>query len=558
MSAYNLKSVNLPALSGTPLSLFTWAVESPLLRPFLLPSLMKSGGVDVLRSRTLEEAPTYYPLHYPEDGSGPGLSIEALPQIKEEHSSQVPYHTAMDYARAYRDGKTNPEEIASHVLQYIAESDKAQPPLRAFIASDARDVLEQARRSKERLESGKPLSPLDGVPVAVKDEIDMLPYPTHVGTTFMGKVPAVQDSTVVARLRAAGALLVGKANMHEIGINPNGSNAHYGHTRNPFNPAHDTGGSSSGPATAVAAGLVPVAIGADGGGSIRIPASLCGQVGLMSTFGRVSEFGAAPLSWSVSHLGPIGASVADVALVYGLIAGPDPRDPNTLHQPAVSLQGWDNPDLTGMKLGIYPEWFDHSTSEVRQVCQDLVGKLQQAGAQVVEVEVPELDQMRVAHVISILGEEASGLSNYLPEQKELAPSVRLTLQLGKEFSAQEYMAAQRMRTRAMQTFDRVLSQVDAILTPGTAMTAPLIPAGGAPGGWSDLSADTELMRFIFPCNLVGLPAIAFPAGYDAAGLPVGMQAIGRAWDEVRLLRIAVAAEQVVKRKLPARYYDVIG
>ena len=175
-----------------------------------------------------------------------------------------------------------------------------------MIAVNRDDVMKQAREATQRIKAGKPLSIFDGVPVAVKDELDMVPYPTTVGTSFLGKSPAKEDATVVARMRAAGALLVGKTNMHEIGINVTGLNPHHGTTRNPYNTDHFTGGSSSGSATAVAAGLVPVAIGADGGGSIRIPASFCGVFGLKPTFGRVSEHGAAPLCWSVAHRRTVG------------------------------------------------------------------------------------------------------------------------------------------------------------------------------------------------------------------------------------------------------------
>jgi Asp-tRNA(Asn)/Glu-tRNA(Gln) amidotransferase A subunit family amidase len=319
----------------------------------------------------------------------------------------------------------------------------------------------------------------------------------------------------------------------------------------------DTGGSSSGPAAAVAAGLVPVAIGADGGGSIRIPAALCGLVGLMSTFGRVSEFGAAQLGWSISHLGPIGGSVEDVAMVYAAIAGPDPLDPNTLHQPPVKMERWNDPDLRGLKLGLFKEWFDHTTPGVSQVCHATLEKLAQAGAEIVEIEVPELDEMRIAHVVSILGEMAASLANYPQNAKDFGESVRLTLTLGKEFTSKDYIISQRMRTRAMQIFGRVLAQVDAVITPATAMTAPLIPQAGIPRGWSDLSADTEMMRYVFPGNLVGLPAISFPAGYDDQGLPVGMQAMGRPWQEHVLLRIATAAESMVQRRLPAKFYHIL-
>lgn len=557
MSVYNLKSVNLPSMAGATLNIFASLVENPLIRPLLMGSLMKQGGVDRLRELALDETPTFYPIYFADEASGAPLEPAALDLVAGERRAQLPFKTWSDYARAYRQGKNTPVDVITHLLDCITDSDKGSPPLRAFVANDRQDALDQAQASARRLAEGRPLSPLDGVPVAVKDEVDQVPYPTHVGTTFLGGAPARQDCTVVARLRKAGALLVGKANMHEIGINPNGSNAHYGHARNPYDLQRDTGGSSSGPAAAVASGLVPVAIGADGGGSIRIPSSLCGLVGLMSTFGRVSEFGAAPLCWSVGHLGPIGASVEDVAMVYAAIAGPDPLDPNTLHQPPVRLDRWNDPDLRGLKLGFYKEWFDHSSPGVRQVCHAALDKLAQAGAEIVEVEVPELDEMRIAHVVSILAEMATSMANFPKNQKELAASVRLTLTLGKEFTSKDYIVAQRMRTRAMQIFSRVLAGVDAILSPATAMTAPLIPQAGIPGGWSDLSVDTEMMRYIFPGNLVGLPAIAFPGGYDEQGLPVGMHAMGRPWQEHVLLRIATAAECAVQRRLPAKYYHIL-
>ncbi len=224
------------------------------------------------------------------------------------------------------------------MLTAIEASDATKPPLRTFIASNPDDVLRQAEAATHRIRNGQALSLLDGVPVAVKDEVDMVPCPTTVGTAFLGPRPAKQDSTVVARMRATGAVLLGKTNMHEIGIGVTGLNLHHGTPRNPYNPDHYTGGSSSGSAAAVAAGLCPVAISADGGGSIRIPSSFCGLVGLKPTFGRISEFGAAPLCWSLAHLGAIAATATDAALAYGVLAGPDPQDANSLHQPSPTFR----------------------------------------------------------------------------------------------------------------------------------------------------------------------------------------------------------------------------
>jgi Asp-tRNA(Asn)/Glu-tRNA(Gln) amidotransferase A subunit family amidase len=551
MTEYDLQSIQIPRLTGTALRLFSAAVANPVSRSLLAGQLLKNGKVDRMREMKLEAAPVFYPRHPAGEKTGSAdLSFG-------EHSRVFPFTTIRDYAEAYRSGKTTPRREAEKILDAILSSDAGSPPLRAFIAVNSQDVLDQAEASTLRFAQGVPLSILDGVPVAVKDEVDMRPYPTTVGTTFLGEAPAIEDATVVARLRAAGALLIGKTNMHEIGINPNGNNVHYGPVRNPFDMQRDTGGSSSGSAAAVAAGLVPVAIGADGGGSIRIPAALCGQVGLMSTFGRVSEFGAAPLCWSVGHLGPIGASVEDVALVYAVIAGADPRDPLTLQQPPVGMEQWNNPDSSHFTLGIYPEWFDHADPQVVAVCRRLLKDLVSAGAEVCEVRIPNLEAMRIAHAVTILSEMAASLQNYGEQWKEFGSSVRLSLSLGQVLTSSDYIRAQQIRGQAIADFQHAFEKVDVILTPATALTAPVIPPTGSDEDWSDLSETTDMMRFAFPSNLTGHPAISFPAGYDEQGLPVGMQAIGRPWEEHVLLRLATAAEPFVERRLPLLHYSFL-
>jgi Asp-tRNA(Asn)/Glu-tRNA(Gln) amidotransferase A subunit family amidase len=556
MSGYDLESLQLPKLTGASLRLFAAALDNPVTRAALLPSLLQQGGVTRLRALRLSEDPTLYPYGpAAERASGP-LSPAEVEATLGPRSRRSVFAAACDYADAYREAATTPVEVAEKVLAAIAQSDAAQPPLRAFIANDREDVLAQARASTERIRSGHPLSVLDGVPAAIKDEIDQSPYPSHVGTSFLGTQPA-QDCTPVARLRAAGALLVGKANMNELGLDPSGFNGHYGTVRNPYHPAHDSGGSSSGPAAAVAAGLCPVAIGCDGGGSIRIPSGLCGVVGLKPTFGRVSESGAAPLCPSVDAIGPIGATVADVALAYGIIAGPDPRDPRSQFQPSVRLAGWNTADLHGLTFGVYRPWFRHAAPAVVAACEAMLAQLAQAGAQVREVEVPELDAMRIAHVVTILSEQAANMQDRRENRDRLSAPTRVTLALAYGFTATDYVQAQRIRTRAIAIFEQALRQVDAILTPTTAITAPLIPADGAQDGWSDLSVTTEKMRYVFPANLTGHPAISFPVGYDEGGLPIGMQAIGRYWEEHTLLRIACAAEQVVQRARPQVFFPIL-
>ena len=557
-SAYDLKSVKLPYLSGTALRLFVKLVESPM-QGLLMPSLLRNAGVTDFRRRHYDEEPTFYPLyhHYPSTEESDTFSTSISTNTNADRNG-FHFRTVQDYARAYREGHTTPTEVAHRFLKALDKSEAADPPLRIFIAVLRDDVLKQAEQATERIRNGRALSIFDGVPIAVKDEVDMVPYPTTVGTAFLGTEPAHEDSTIVARMRAAGALLLGKTNMHEIGLGVTGQNPHHGTPRNPYNPAHYTGGSSSGSAAAVAAGFCPVALGADGGGSIRVPASLCGVVGLKPTFGRVSEFGAAPLTWSMAHLGPLASTAADAALAYGVIAGPDAKDANSQHQPRLSLRNWQNLDLSDLTLGVFWPWFRHASADTVAACEKLLTALQNMGAAIEEIVIPDLEAGRVAHVITIVSEMAQALSKYANQHgHEHGLDVRLSLAIAREFTARDYIKAQRVRTRMIRHFERAFTRVDAILTPATGLPAPAIPDSALPNGDSDLTTLTEIMRFATPANLTGLPAVSFPAGYNAAGLPIGMQAIAGPWQEAVLLRLALAAEHLIERKRPQVFFDIL-
>jgi Asp-tRNA(Asn)/Glu-tRNA(Gln) amidotransferase A subunit family amidase len=558
-NVYDLKSIKLPYLSGGLLKLFVALVDGPL-GGLLTPSLLDSAGINWLRKQVVDENPTPQPLHF---SGAPATKDAAVPQkewpkVSPVKASGFHFTTVLDYAKAYRDEKTTPEEVAQRILDAIEASNSAIPPLRAVIEVHRDDILRQAREATARIKAHKSLSIFDGVPVAVKDELDVAGYHTTVGTSFLGKAPAIEDATIVARMRAAGALIIGKTNMHEIGINVTGLNPHHGTTRNPYNTDHYTGGSSSGSATAVAAGLVPVALGADGGGSIRIPASFCGVFGLKSTYGRVSEHGAAPLCWSVAHNGPIAGTATDLAFAYAVMAGPDLRDPNSLHQPLPMLDDWDKPNLKGLKLGVYWPWFRHADPEVVAACESMLKQFEARGAEICEIVIPNLEMNRVAHTVTIISEMAQAVSCWHAEHhREHGLDVRVTLDLGRSVTSLDYIQAQRVRTRMIAHFKNAFEQVDAILTPTTGIVAPPILKGALPDGESDLSKTADIMRFATAANMTGFPAITFPVGYTQSGLPIGMQAIGRAWEESLLLRIAVNAEEVVERKAPKVFYGIL-
>lgn len=559
---YDLKTAPAPRLTGNALKAFAAALDNPASGALLLQKLHKDFGILEVRRAAISEAPSVSPA-LPRPSSMPAPGGEAAAIDLQTIAGGAPpangfvFETAAAIARSYASGRTTPEEVAERVIDAIERADRRSPPLRAFISSRAEDIRAQARASAERLRAGAALGPLDGVPVAIKDELDVAGYPTTAGTQVLGAV-ASEDATVAARLRAAGAVLIGKANMHELGIDTTGFNAQHGTPRNPYAPGHYTGGSSSGSAAAVAAGICPIAIGADGGGSIRVPAALCGVVGLKPTYSRVSEHGAVPLCYSVAHVGPIGATVRDVALAYAVIAGPDARDPNSQGQPPPSLAGLGDVNLKGVRLGVYAPWMEDASPAIVGACRAAIEALRARGAEVVDVEVPELDRARIAHAVTILSEMASFVEVHADgRRRSFGLGVRVNLALGRSLTSRDYVAAQKVRTRALGHFQRVFERCDALVTPSCAITAPAIAADVMPHGESDLKVTSALMRYAFPANLTGYPAISVPAGYDASGLPIGLQLMGRPWEESLLLRLAEAVELDVPRRRPEVHFTVL-
>ncbi|MCK5671957.1 MAG: amidase [Spirochaetales bacterium] len=556
--SYNLSKLKAPHLTGSSLKLFTAVLETNFPGKLIIKKLMADSGIPYLTNIFIEENPTYFPiLSHPETKS---TLTKLKKQIKEKiansseksNSSQFGM-TIDDYANFYRSGKFTPIDIAENIIKLTVDN-KNGDPLNAVIKLDKDDLKKQAEESSERIRKGKPLSILDGVPIAIKDEIDAVPYSTSVGTSFLGQKPVTEDAEVVRRLREAGALIFCKTNMHEIGIGVTGVNPHFGHVKNPYNPLCYSGGSSSGSAAVVASGLCPGAIGADGGGSIRIPAALCGVTGLKSTFGRVSERGAAPLCWSVAHIGPIAGTARDTAILYEIIAGKDPKEYLTQMQPEPNLANAFPRDLKGLKFGIYPDWFYDCDKTMHTSLNNALEYLKNAGAEIIEIEIPELEEMRIAQLITIVSEMTTAMSPYdKKHRKDFGLDVRTNLAIGRSFTNVEYIHAQRMRTKAINIFNNALKTVDAILTPSTGICAPKIPLKALPKGESNLSMLSDIMRFATPSNLTGHPAITIPIGYNQNNMPIGLQAIGRPWEESLLLGIAGVLEQMYKKRKPEVY-----
>jgi Asp-tRNA(Asn)/Glu-tRNA(Gln) amidotransferase A subunit family amidase len=564
--AYEATPVKAPRLSGLALRLLAGALETGAGAALLMPGLLRQLGLPRFRALRTDAPPTFYPWVEPEaaDRQAPAASLTDVNVLASRHRAGAGGRPGVaDYARAYRERRTTPEAVAEATLRAMRDADAGrEPPLRAFVACDEADVRAQARDSGARWQRGQPLSVFDGVPVAVKDELDQAPYRTTGGSRVLGAAPAAADAVVVGRLRAAGALLVGKTNMHEIGLGVTGMNPITGFARNPWNPQHATGGSSAGSAAAVAAGLVPVAIGADGGGSIRIPASLCGVVGLKPTYGRLSERGALSLCWSVGHVGPLAGTALDCALAYAVCAGPGGAGgdwPDGRSPPPARLDELERGDLGGLRLGVYRPWFQDARPGVVKACEAMLAFLVDRGARVVEVEIPGLEAIFLAHGLTIASEIAASMAPVYQagRQHALSAETRINLALARQLQGVDYVQAQRVRSEALAGFRAAFAAADVILTPATGCPAPAIRPQALAAGESDLAVLSELMRFVVAANLTGVPAISFPAGYDEAGLPVGLQAMAPWWQEHRLLRLALAAEAGVPRRKPAVFYQVI-
>jgi Asp-tRNA(Asn)/Glu-tRNA(Gln) amidotransferase A subunit family amidase len=568
-NTYDLKSLSAPIMSGTILKLVALLSNSPAGAP-LLRKMLRDAGIVAFRKQYADEHHPVGPVGRPHctpaatQGCPANPDSNAVQQAvdlatNQQSAAGFSFESAADFVSAYQSGHCSPVDVAERVLGDTASLDEHNPPMRVFIAQNRDDVIRQAEASAERYRAGKVLSPLDGVPIAVKDELDQVPYPTTVGTSFIGSAPAAADAEIVARLRRAGAVLIGKANMHEIGLGVTGLNPHHGTARNPYNPGHATGGSSSGSAAAVAAGLCPIAVGADGGGSIRLPAAFCGVVGLKATFGRLSEHGAAPLCWSLAHVGPIAGSVADAALAYAVMAGPDNKDPHSVTQPPVHLEEVNNADLSGVRIGVFRPWFEDADAALVANADASLNTLTDAGAQIVDIEIPELAAMRTVHLITIASEMAAAQMPYLKEHgADYAADSRLTLAIARQLTATDYINAQRHRIRLTQHFLSVLDNVDVIATPMTGCTSPKLPEHAMKTGESNLGLVDRIIRFAGPANVTGLPAIACPSGYDGAGLPTALQLMGRHWEEHQLIRLAAVVESQVERRKPTVYNTLVS
>jgi aspartyl-tRNA(Asn)/glutamyl-tRNA(Gln) amidotransferase subunit A len=478
-------------------------------------------------------------------------------------------------------GKVSPAEV---VEAYLGRIEKLNPKLNAYMTVMAETARGEARAAEAEIRKKKYRGPLHGIPIALKDNIYMKGVRTTAGSKVLAEFVPDTDATVVERLRAAGAIVLGKTGMHEFAYGVTCDNPFYGSVRNPWDTTRIPGGSSGGSAAAIAAGMCAAALGSDTGGSIRIPAALCGVVGLKPTFGRVSCYGVIALCPSLDHTGPLARSVGDAAILLEAIAGVDARDYTTAGQPR--LEKWKVEKETkgrvvrgdgrgkvkgksksaggkkkggaGIKLG-WPKqyYFERVHDEVRAAVEAAAKVYESLGAEVIEVELPRLRDPDVPRSLIALPEARAyheRMGWWPARAADYSEESRKRLEAGGEVKAMDYVRAWEVKQEFLADFAAAFAQVDAILAPTVPAVAPPIGAssvrvGGVsaahPAG-DDENVRSALLRLNRPQNLTGLPAISVPCGFTRAGLPIGMQLIAAAWEEAELLRIARVYEQATE------------
>jgi len=449
-----------------------------------------------------------------------------------------------DLARAFREKRLSPVEVVGALLERIEAEDEV---LNAFITVTGERALEEAARAEAEILAGRYRGPLHGVSVGLKDLIYTRGVRTTMGSAFFKDFVPDHDATVAAKLEEAGAVLVGKTNTHEFAYGPTGDRSYFGPTRNPHDPVRISGGSSGGSGSAVAAKLLYGSLGSDTGGSVRIPAALCGIVGMKPTFGRVSKRGVFPLSWTLDHVGPMTRTVEDNALLLNVLAVHDPADPYSARRPAEDFARDLRRGVRGGAVGVPGDfYFEHVGAEVGERVRETIEVFRSLGASVRVVGIPHLWETLKAQRLTLAAEAYAVHEERLQREPErFDDEVRERLMEGERLKAHRYASAQQRKLRAKDEFGRALEGMDVLLTPTLPIAATLIDQKETAIGGYEESVRSALTRLTGPTNHTGFPSLSIPCGFTASGLPVGVQLIGRPFGEATLYRFGRAYEEAV-------------
>jgi aspartyl-tRNA(Asn)/glutamyl-tRNA(Gln) amidotransferase subunit A len=456
---------------------------------------------------------------------------------RQERSGNVASLSLSAASELVRARKVSPVELTKICLARI---EQLNPILNAFITVTASQALADARAAESEIAKGRRRGPLDGIPIALKDLFDTAGVKTTAASAiFADRVPN-EDADVVRRLKAAGAIILGKLNMQEFAYGDTSAQSHFGPVRNPWNPNLIAGGSSGGSAAAVAAGLCYGALGSDTGGSIRQPAAYCGIVGLKPTYGLVSTRGVVPLSWSLDHVGPMCRTVADAAALLQVIAGYDPLDTNSLSGTPPAYANAMRRDVSRLRLGIpRSPFYDNLDPEIEQAIDAALPVLRRLTASVRDVELPRYSTLPVA------GAEAYAFhAPYFTKTPELyQPVTRRRLEAGSMVTASAYVTGKRELDRLRRAVGEVFATVDLLVTPTTPIPPVTVQQGVDDAGTPPPGGVAPSLRNTQPFDIYGLPSISIPCGFSRSGIPIGLEISGPHLGEPAVLALAHTYEQ---------------
>jgi aspartyl-tRNA(Asn)/glutamyl-tRNA(Gln) amidotransferase subunit A len=457
------------------------------------------------------------------------------------NNNELIWISLAEAADLLRREEISPVELTAAYLERIQTLDKK---LNSFITVTAETAMSHASLAEQELQRGSsfegtPLGLLHGIPIALKDLYETQGVRTTAGSRFFADYIPETDAMTVQKLSTAGAILLGKTNMHEIALGLTTVNPHYGACKNPWALERVPGGSSGGSGAALAAGLCLGSLGSDTGGSIRVPAALCGIVGMKPTYGRVSLRGVIPLSWNLDHAGPMARCVQDVAMLLQVIAGYDPDDPYSVDVPVVDYLANIKDGVKDWRVSLMEdEYLDRTDAEILAAVQEAAQVFSRIGARVKPTAFPGAYPAALANGQMVISDAAVFHRQRLHDQPEdFGDDVRQRLQAGAELPLREYILARRTQTMMRWQFENFFHDYDILLMPTTAVVAPPIEGPDA------IEQARLLTRFTAPFNRTGLPAISLPCGFTSAGLPIGLQVVAPSWGEANLLRAAYAYEK---------------
>jgi aspartyl-tRNA(Asn)/glutamyl-tRNA(Gln) amidotransferase subunit A len=542
-------------------------MQTPRLRGrtlTVLRTLTESGPLrEVVRTTSLKEHDVDRLFALPIDARD-ALDIDPRPRaVRPPHAwddagLEPPKRTrraprAADLRAAYHALETTPTAVMRALADRIARGDFHESVHSPYVVLDIDRALAAAEESTRRYAAGTPLGPVDGIPVSLKDHHDMKGLPTRGGSVLIDRA-ADRDGFLAHTLRAKGALLYGKTHATEWGLQPTGFNPNFLMPRNPYSRAHGAGGSSTGAGVAVALGDAPFAIGSDGGGSIRIPSSLVGVFGLKPSYVRIGRTGDVWSNSSVATNGPLGSSVQDLVELLEASCDRDPNDPGTWNDPNPDpIPSWHRAlgrGVKGARIGVWRYGFEQAEAPIARACREALRVLEREGAVLVEMDVP-LGEHALALGVLCLGVEGMGMLTDVMDRapEKCGEDLRMTYAMLSLVSAREYMIARRTRGVLRQRVAQMFADVDLVVAPSTCMQAPTYPLEDDRVPILDSAATRALTRLNFLANLTGLPAGSVPVGTHA-GLPIGMQFIGDAWDEASVIAAMAHCERLGVCSIP--------